>query len=75
MFNPFSMVVAIVLIGCLYALGDSWLRTRRAEAEAASGGTDEDTREKIEQLEHRVRVLERIVTDDGNDLRREIDRL
>ena len=75
MFNPFSMVVAIVLIGCLYALGDAYLKTRREEANAAASGADDSTREKIEQLEHRIRVLERIVTDDGHDLRREIDRL
>ena len=35
----------------------------------------DETRETIAQLEHRVQVLERIVTDSGNDLKREIDRL
>ena len=76
MFNsPFSMVVAIVLIGCIYALLDSHLKTRRKEADAAAVGADDETRERIEQLEHRVRVLERIVTDSGTDLRREIDNL
>ena len=74
-FNPFSMVVAIVLIGCLYSLGETWLKTRRSEADAAVKGMDDETRETIAQLEHRVQVLERIVTDSGNDLKREIDRL
>ena len=36
---------------------------------------DDETRDTIAQLEHRVQVLERIVTDSGNDLKREIDRL
>ena len=74
-FNPFSMVVAIVLIGCLYSLGETWLKTRRREADVAAQGMDDETRETIAQLEHRVRVLERIVTDSGHDLRREIDSL
>ena len=74
-FNPFSMVVAIVLIGCLYSLGETWLKTRRSEADAAVKGMDDETRETIAQLEHRVQVLERIITDSGNDLKREIDRL
>lgn len=74
-FNPFSMVVAIVLIGCLYSLGETWLKTRRSEAEASAKGMDDETRDTIAQLEHRVQVLERIVTDSGNDLKREIDRL
>lgn len=75
MFNPFSMVVAIVLIGCLYSLGESYLKTRRREADTAAQGMDDETRTTISQLEHRVQVLERIVTDSGNDLKREIDRL
>jgi hypothetical protein len=75
MFNPFSMVVAIVLIGCVYSLGESYLKTRRREADVASQGMDDETRQTIAQLEHRVQVLERIVTDSGNDLKREIDRL
>ena len=75
MFNPFSMVVAIVLIGCLYSLGESYLKTRRQELDHASRGMDDDTRQTIAALEHRVQVLERIVTDSGNDLKREIDRL
>ncbi len=73
-FNPFSMVVAIVLIGCLYSLGETWLKTRRSEADAAAKGMDDETRDTIAQLEHRVPVLERSVTDSGNDLKREIDR-
>lgn len=75
MFNPFSTFVAIVLIGCLYSLGESYLKTRRSEADAAAQGMDEGLRETIAQLEHRVQVLERIVTDSGNDLKRQIDGL
>ena len=35
----------------------------------------EETLAEIERLEERIRVLERIVTEDKVDLRREIDRL
>ena len=57
--SPFSMVVAIVFIG---------------RADKDTGASDE-TLELIGRLEHRIEVLERIVTDEGNNLKREIDRL
>ncbi len=76
MFNsPFSMVVGIVLISCVYSLVQTYLKSRQsAPAEAGSAASDE-TLELIAKLEHRVQVLERIVTDSGTDLKREIDRL
>ena len=36
---------------------------------------DDDELARLDQLEERIRVLERIVTEDKHDLRREINRL
>ena len=47
-------------------------------AKAASGLSDKDsasTKEELKALEERIRVLERIVTENKFDLRQEIDRL
>ena len=76
MFNsPFSMVVAIVLIGCIYSLVDNYLKRRGHDRDAPAPGPDAETLEIIERLEHRVTVLERIVTDSGYNLKREIDEM
>jgi hypothetical protein len=48
------------------------------KARAAKQTSDVDTDEamaKLDQLEERIRVLERIVTEDKHDLRREINSL
>ncbi|MEL7296028.1 MAG: hypothetical protein AAGJ86_00125 [Pseudomonadota bacterium] len=74
--NPFSMVVAIVFIGCIYSIVTHYIdsRAKSREAGADSAGNDEVIR-IIESLEHRIVVLERIVTDSGYSLKREIDNL
>jgi hypothetical protein len=46
-------------------------RTKKAEIDPELEGT----LEKIEQLEERIRVLERIITENRYDLRKEIDSL
>ncbi|MEL6868935.1 MAG: hypothetical protein AAFO81_03955 [Pseudomonadota bacterium] len=73
--SPFSMVVAIVFIGCVYSVITHWIDSRaKVRADKDTGASDE-TLELIGRLEHRIEVLERIVTDEGNNLKREIDRL
>jgi hypothetical protein len=63
-------IVAIVMtagtVQKIYAL-------RLAKKEEAEHNDDELVR--LDQLEERIRVLERIVTEDRHDLRREINRL
>ena len=74
-FNPFSMVVAIVFIGCFFELAKRWIDTRADARRARDSGPSDDTLDLIGRLEHRIEVLERIVTDTGYDLKKEIDRL
>ena len=55
-----------------------WLRLKQRQLELQSTATAEKAAQyaaQTERLEHRVRVLERIVTDRGHDLSDEIDRL
>lgn len=46
----------------------------RAQNKESDASTDEELA-KLDQLEERIRVLERIVTEDKRDLRREINDL
>lgn len=66
-------VVCIVLIGCATAVVLNYLETRKGN-EKRDASIDE-TLAQIDALEERVRVLERIVTENKIDLKREIDRL
>ncbi|MEC7289554.1 MAG: hypothetical protein VXW22_05625 [Pseudomonadota bacterium] len=74
--NPFSMVVLIVLIAVGAGVIKTWIETR------ANASTDEETRLRMEDLERevirlrdRVKVLEKITTDNDSHLRDEISRL
>ena len=83
--GPFEAVVAIalagVVIGVLIFLG-TMFKTFMAYKERQLGLTANATAEKaaqyashVEQLEARVRVLERIATDKGADLAQQIEDL
>jgi len=71
-FAPFAMVVAII-----------WLiqrgKNHRAELQAGRSHGDDvvvaQMQQQIDKLSDRVRVLEKLVTDDDQRLAREIDRL
>ena len=62
--NPFEMVVIIVFLSVIASMYSSWLKHRRKDRAPADD-------ERVARLEERVRVLERIVTDSGYDLRRQ----
>ena len=67
-------VVCIVAIACTTAILGDYFKA----AKAANGRSDEDSanaKEELRALEERIRVLERIVTENKFDLRQEIDRL
>ena len=64
------LVITVVLLA---RLAQAWIEKRNAQPEK-----DEElqqTLDKIDVLEERIRVLERIVTEDRFDLKREIDSL
>lgn len=62
--NPFEMVVIIVFLSIVCSMFTSWLKHRRKDKAPADD-------ERLARLEERIRVLERIVTDSGYDVRRQ----
>ncbi len=73
-----SFIVAVVVIR---TIGEVWLRhlrlkERQLEVQAAAfANGDPEQPGKAERLEQRVQVLERLATDRGQDLAREIEDL
>ena len=71
--NPLEFVIAIITITFLYKLVDTWIRHnsgRRAQAAAKRL-----TLKRLGEVEERVQVLERIVTDERFDLKHEFKNL
>ena len=67
--NVFEMIIAIVLVVTIGRLIERRItRGRRDDDHPAFGKAGEDP-ERLRQLEQRVEVLERIVTDQGYELR------
>jgi hypothetical protein len=62
--NVFEMVIVIVFISAIASMYSSWLKHKRKNVSPV----DED---RLHRLEERVRVLERIVTDPGYEVRRQ----
>ena len=68
-----GFIVLIVLIACATGVAFEYMRMKSNKKE-----TDADTDDMVSQidaLEERIRVLERIVTENKFDLKREIDKL
>jgi len=67
--NPFEFVIAVVVVTFAYKLMAGWMRSR------SQMPVDEPERaallKKLADVEERVRVLERIVTDDRFDLKQQ----
>ena len=66
----------VVLIVGIVMTADTIQKIHKARHEKKK--SDEESNEelvKLDELEERIRVLERIVTEDKHDLRREINRL
>ena len=77
-----SLWLAIVLIVAIVMVAETIQKVAKAKAtanaEAQKGANDEEVgsmTQRIDELEERIRVLERIVTEDKHDLRREISNL
>lgn len=71
--NTLFYVVCIVAV-VMTATTIQKIARLRLEKDASDEKTDDET-ERLDQLEERIRVLERIVTEDKHDLRNEINRL
>ncbi len=75
--NPaFEFVIAILIIVFTYKLVT--LRMHHKNVQNQRGTDDADRvawQQRLDELEERVKVLERIVTDDKYDLKRQIEAL
>ncbi|MCG8504036.1 MAG: hypothetical protein MI755_05475 [Sphingomonadales bacterium] len=79
----FEMVFGIVLVTTLAGLYSKHLKHKERRAEMAGGGdvaaeedqSDDVKAARIAELEERIRVLERIVTDKSRRVAEEIDEL
>ena len=66
--HVFEFVLLILVIVFAYKAFETFLKSRsNKQAEA----TEEETDQKLKELEERVNVLERIVTDERYDLRKQ----
>lgn len=66
-------IVLIVMVVMGFTALQSWIKHRNKAIE--SGGEAQDMLAKIDVLEERIRVLERIVTERNIDLKQQIDEL
>lgn len=67
-------VLLIIILAFSYALIRSWMGNRR-DGNSVSGAEAEEMLARIDALEDRIRVLERIVTENRVDLKQQIDSL
>jgi hypothetical protein len=70
--NPFEFVIIILVLTFLFKLVNTFIQakgTRRADDVAAVEA--EELRRRLASVEERVQVLERIVTDEAYDLKRQ----
>ena len=73
--NVFSFVIALVTVVLCARLIQVYIETRNNRRQSAEDIDIEQTVARIEELEERVRVLERIITANRFDLEKEIDSL
>ena len=74
--NPFEMVVAIVVIGCIAGTINNWISSRAKRNEGRPDDVPAAVHQaELDRLEKRIQVLEKIVTDRHYDLKRELHEL
>ncbi len=71
--NTFVFVIIIVAMAMCANVIQTWLKHKKRTPE--NNQELEDTLGKIDRLEERIQVLERIITENRFDLRKEIDSL
>ena len=67
--NPFEFVIAIIALSFLYKLVDVWVKQKAGRR--TEGSVDNQVLRRLGEVEERVRVLERIVTDERFDLKQQ----
>jgi hypothetical protein len=71
----FEFVLAIVAISMVYKLVHVWMRQQASRRSADVADVNTDLVRQIAELEDRVQVLERIVTDDRYELKQQFKNL
>ena len=71
--NVNEMVVLIVIVSCLAGVTNRFIKLRNSRTE--NDEQDEATTDRLADLENRIQILEKIVTDDKRDLEQEINDL
>jgi len=69
--NGLEFVVVIIALSFAYKLVSAWMRDRAQTRTVTDQSANAATLQRLEQLEERVRVLERIVTDERFDLKQQ----
>jgi len=70
--NAFEFVIVIIILSFIYKLLSAWMRNRQFRGNDESANANAALmQQRLEQLEERVRVLERIVTDDRFELKQQ----
>lgn len=72
--NPFEMVVIIVVVSIAGGIINNYIKSKRIDGGVHKDALD-DALDRVDDLEERVKVLERVVTDDRYELKRQIDNL
>ena len=74
--DPFTMVVLIVLISVGAGVINNYVKMKHASSEQTANDADiHKMQAEIDRLTERVRVLEKLATDDERGLRDEFQRL
>ncbi len=66
--HPFEFVISVVALVFLYKLITAWLRHRESRPAVDADATNSELLKRLAEVEERVRVLERIVTDERFEL-------
>jgi len=70
--NPFEFVIALVVLSFIFKLVLAALQNRNQQrGEVSADAANTELRQRLEQMEERVKVLERIVTDERFDLKQQ----
>jgi hypothetical protein len=69
--NPFEFVITIIALSFGYKLIVSWMRGREQSRSNSDESANAALVQRLGELEERVRVLERIVTDDRFELKQQ----
>jgi hypothetical protein len=71
--DVYTMVVVIVIVSCIAGVANRLISMKQKQS--VQEGPENLVQDRLTQLENRIQVLEKIVTDDRRVLEQEIDSL